>query len=122
MLRHSRRSCSEHSPGSAVVPGLWASEVANVLVVKERGGGLTPAETSRLLAHLSQLPITVDWNEAVHTFSVVANLARKRRLTVYDAHYLELAMRLGVPLASLDQELVRAAREESVELVPGLTP
>jgi predicted nucleic acid-binding protein len=105
--------------GTAVVPGIWASEVANVLVMKERAKRLAHAETSALLTYLSRLPVIVDWTEGAFTFSVVSNVAREHRLTVYDAHYLELAMRLKVPLASLDQELIHAARNVSVEMLGG---
>lgn len=103
--------------GTAVVPGIWASEVANVLVMKERSNRLTPCR-DRLASHLPlQTSDCGRLTEGPFTFSVVSNVARERALTVYDAHYLELATRLELPLASLDQELLRAASEASVELV-----
>jgi predicted nucleic acid-binding protein len=71
--------------GTAVVPGIWASEVANVLVMKERAKRLAQAEASALLTYLSRLPIIVDWTEGPFTFSVVSNVAREQGLTVYDA-------------------------------------
>lgn len=106
--------------GTAVVPGIWATEVANVLVTKERAKRLQPSETSALLSYLSRLPIVIDWTESPHTFSVVSALAREHQLTVYDAHYLELAARLKAPLASLDRDLIGAAREASIEVVGGV--
>lgn len=105
------------SDGTAAAPGIWASEVANVLVTKERARRLTDEETNALFTFLARLPIVVDWTDGPYTFSVVARVAREHRLTVYDAHYLELARRLGVPLASLDRNLLRAAREASVEVL-----
>lgn len=108
--------------GTAVVPGIWASEVANVLVMKERTAQLLPAETTMLLTYLSHLPILVDFTDLQRTFSSVTEVARERRLSVYDAHYLELAERLDVPLASLDQQLLRAARDASIAIVDPKSP
>jgi predicted nucleic acid-binding protein len=98
----------------ARVPALWWFEVRNTLIVNERRGRLTEADTAAFLRGLSRLGILVD--RAPEEADVLA-LSRRRRLTVYDASYLELARREGVPLATLDSDLIRAARAENLPLL-----
>jgi len=99
-----------------VVPAIWPLEVANVLVVKERQRKLTHAKSAQFVSFLSALPISVDAAQFVRVFAQVLDLARQHNLSSYDASYLELAMRLGAPLASKDQGLRVAARKAGVEL------
>jgi predicted nucleic acid-binding protein len=99
---------------AARVPSLWWFEVRNVLVVAERRGRLTEAQTTVFLFGLSRLPILLDHAPEEQT---VLALARHHRLTFYDAAYLELAQREALPLATLDAALIRAARAEKVALV-----
>lgn len=98
----------------AIVPALWWYELRNVLALGERQKRLTERETARFLRDISRLTITIDSspNEAQ-----VLTLARRHRLTVYDAAYLELAGREALPLATLDEELAAAARAEQVALI-----
>jgi predicted nucleic acid-binding protein len=98
----------------AIVPALWWYELRNVLVLGERQKRLAERETARFLRGISRLTITIDSspNEAQ-----VLTLARRHRLTVYDAAYLELAGREALPLATLDEELAAAARAEQVALI-----
>lgn len=98
----------------AVVPNLWWFEVRNLFIANERRGRLDTEKTGKALALLMGLPIQRD-NEPEE--GVVLRLARQHRLTVYDAAYLELALREDVPLATLDSDLVRAATAESVALI-----
>jgi len=98
----------------AAVPSLWWFEVRNGLVMGERRGLLTEGRTARFLRELSRLAIIVD---GVPDDSGVLTLARRGRLTVYDASYLELAVRKDFPLATLDKALTDAARAEGVSLV-----
>jgi predicted nucleic acid-binding protein len=98
----------------AFVPGLWWFEIRNILVINERRGRLTEAATAEFLDYLSGLRISVD---ATLAEAEILALARRHRLTVYDATYLHLAQRRGIPLATLDLELVRAARVEQVALI-----
>lgn len=98
----------------ALVPGLWWFELRNVFIVNERRGRIDRAKTQRALRLLASLPIQLD--RAAEQTALLA-LARRHRLTVYDAAYLELAQREGVPLATLDDELARAARAENVTLI-----
>jgi len=94
---------------SAVVPALWRLEVANILVLGERRKRSTEAEASKWLRLMQMLPIRVDDETTVRAWSDILHVARAHDLSAYDAAYLELAERLGVPLASLDDKLKAAA-------------
>jgi len=98
----------------ARVPALWWFEVRNVLVVNERRGRLTEADTAAFLRRVSRLGVTIDHSPEE---AAVLALARRHRLSVYDASYLELAQREALPLATLDAELARAARAEGVAVL-----
>jgi predicted nucleic acid-binding protein len=99
---------------TARVPSLWPFEVANGLLMGERRGRLALADTQRVLADLAALPIDVELVTAERAAREVLDLARGERLTVYDAAYLELAMREGLPLATLDTQLKVAAAHVGV--------
>lgn len=101
----------------ALVPSPWPSEFSNTLLVAERRGRMSAAESARLRDHVLGLPIEVVGDHPQHIMTEVLALARQHGLTVYDASYLDLAMREGVPLASLDADLVAAARRVGVPLV-----
>lgn len=100
----------------AVVPGLWWFEVRNILVVNERRRRITESDTACFLLNLSMLRLRVDLSPREDT---VLRLARTHRLSVYDAAYLELAQREGIPMATLDAALAEAAVAEGVRLVSG---
>ena len=99
-----------------LVPALWWFELRNSLVVAERRSRIAVAETAMFLANLDAFAITIDRTPDNNS---VLRLARERRLTVYDAAYLELAIREGAVLATLDTALMRAARAEGVSLIDG---
>ncbi len=101
----------------AIVPAIWALEVANALRSSERRGRATRAETTQFVNQFSVLSISVDVIANAHAFGPILALARDLNLTVYDASYLELAMREQLPLATLDSALRRAAPEVGVELL-----
>jgi predicted nucleic acid-binding protein len=101
----------------AVVPALWQLEVANVLVVAERRKRCSEAEAVRFIELLENLPITIDEDTAHRALHATYQLAREYGLTSYDAAYLELAMRLGAPLATMDRQLADAAKKAGVRLV-----
>jgi predicted nucleic acid-binding protein len=103
---------------SATVPAVWPAEVTNGLLVAERKGRTREADTARLVGLLAELPITVESSGIRFAGSIVVGLAREHGLTVYDASYLELAERLGAPLATLDAQLRRAAQAAGVSLAP----
>ncbi len=100
----------------AYVPSLWPLEVANVLLVGERRKRITPADTSKFLSLLRTFPIAVDDETTVRAWGDTLNLARSQGLSVYDAAYLELAMRRGLPLATLDDKLKAASLAVGVAL------
>jgi predicted nucleic acid-binding protein len=93
----------------AVVPTVWTLEVANAVLMGERRKRSTAAQAARWLGYLGSLPITVDEESAARAWSDVLNLARTHNLSAYDAAYLELALRRGLPLATLDGKLKAAA-------------
>ena len=97
----------------ARVPAVWWFEVRNALVVNERRGRVSEADTAAFLRILGKLPIVVDRSPDE---TALLTLARRHRLTAYDAAYLELARREGLPLASLDGPLRGAATASGVPL------
>ena len=102
----------------AVTPSLWRWEVGNALLMAERRKRITAADTNRHLSAFQALPISADEHAFQEAWTASLLLARTHALTLYDAAYLELAIRLGVPLGSLDTELRKAARAEGVKLLP----
>jgi predicted nucleic acid-binding protein len=98
----------------AVVPSLWWFEIRNILVVNERRKRITQSDTGIFLRALAGLRVRVDRQPEE---GVVLRLARTHRLSVYDASYLELALREAIPLATLDAELTTAARAEGSGLM-----
>lgn len=103
--------------GGAWVPGLWRLEVANVLEMGVRRKRHDAVFRDATLADLAQLPIQVDGDTDLQAWGASLWLAERHRLTLYDAAYLELALRRNLPLATLDADLRRAARGEKVELL-----
>ena len=106
----------------AVVPSIWHYEVANVLVHAEKRGRLPAGAARSRLDWLSELPIQADRTDVFRLWGPVFDLSRTEGLTIYDASYLDLALRTGLPLASKDRELVAAARRAAAPLVPLLDP
>ena len=102
---------------AASVPAIWHLDIANVLALSERRRRITPADTAEFIALLETLEIVVDEETPSRAFGRVLDLAREERLTTYDAAYLELAMRLGVPLASKDADLCDAAERLGVSVL-----
>lgn len=98
----------------ALAPTLWWFEVRNILIVNERRKRLSRAETAAFLKDLAIFGVNLDI--APETGEVL-RLARVHQLSVYDAAYLELALRRSTPLATLDIDMVRAARAESVRVI-----
>lgn len=93
----------------ARVPAIWWFEVRNVLIMNERRGRLAEPDTRAFLRALSRLEIITDRSPDE---TAALDLARRHRLTVYDASYLELARRDDIPLATLDADLIRAAQAD----------
>ena len=101
---------------TAVVPRLWHTESANMLLVAERRRRISAVRCSELLEFLSAIPVRTE-DEHQRIRGPVMNLARKHRLTAYDAIYLDLALHQALPLATRDKELRRAAKSAGAELI-----
>lgn len=93
----------------ALVPPHWMIEVANALRMGERRKRITPDDVAAFIRLLAELPIEFDGDSSWETTEEAQRLSRAHGLTVYDAVYLELAMRRGLPLATTDAELLKAA-------------
>lgn len=103
---------------SALVPGLWHLEIGSVLARAERHKRISGAQVAAHLDLLDRLPIVTDTETQRRAFREILMLARSERLTTYEAAYLELAMRRGIALATLDNALIQAARHLDVETLP----
>lgn len=100
----------------ALVPALWPLEVANVLVLSEKRSRITRAQMARFLSVLGALPIKTQEVITISKVEDIMLISRQEGLTAYDATYLELAMRAGLPLATLDEKLKQAAKRVGVKL------
>ena len=112
-----RTQATDDLMGGAVpvlVPQIWPLEVGNVLMLAMRKGRITTSKQKQFLGLLKLLPITVDVFGLDETLRHVMTLAGEHHLTTYDASYLELAIRLGLPLASLDDKLKATAASAGV--------
>ena len=98
----------------AVVPHIWWYEIRNALAVNERRGRLTAQQARATLANLGTMRFVLDFD---HDGSLVMELARHHGLSVYDAAYLEVALRRSVPLATLDARLRAAGTAAEVPLL-----
>lgn len=102
---------------AAIVPAIWPLEVANVLLIGERRQRLTLAQAAQFMALLQTLAITIEAGAAMETLGSVMAVGRRCNLSAYDASYLELAMRQGLPLATQDSRLRAAATGAGVPLL-----
>ncbi|MBU2743233.1 MULTISPECIES: type II toxin-antitoxin system VapC family toxin [Acidithiobacillus] len=100
------------------VPAHWALEVCNALLAGARRGRITMPELRELLPDLRLLPEAIDHQTDAAAWSATLDLADEHGLTIYDAAYLELALRKKLPLATLDKQLLAAALAVGVALVP----
>lgn len=98
----------------AYVPQIWTLEMGNILVSAERKKRITFAKISEFLSLLEDLDVQVDYETSSRGFREILALAHSEKLTTYDASYLELAMRLGLPLATKDLELKESAERLGV--------
>lgn len=101
----------------AFVPGIWSLEIANVLLVAERRNRMTIEQSLEAIALLQSLLIQVDTATDANALDATLMLGRQEGLAAYDAAYLELALRLGLPLATIDTRLAQAAARCGVDLV-----
>ena len=102
---------------TATAPSVWPLEIANGLLLAVRRGRISDEFRLRRLSEVALFPVTVDPEGLRLAWSTISRLAAQHRLTAYDASYLELALRSGLPLATLDFALAAAARRVSVEVL-----
>lgn len=118
-LAYASRVLDAMKTNEAVVPGLWGLEVANVLARAEAAGLVSEARSETFIGMLEQMGISVDPASPAHTLATMLGatlqLARRYKMSAYDAAYLELALRTGLPLATLDEHLLKAARKSGVK-------
>jgi predicted nucleic acid-binding protein len=103
---------------SLVIPALWSVEVANALLVLERRGKLTAEERTTAVSALLALNCEIDHEMASLALTRLSQLAEETKLSAYDAAYLELALRLNLPLACKDGPLRDTAKKRRVAVVP----
>ncbi len=102
----------------AFVPSLWPVEVGSVLLVATKRGRIRADEWPAVCASLEALPIDIDPVSASRVWGPALDLASEHGLSIYDAMYLELALRMRLPLATLDQALAAAAQAAGMD-APG---
>ena len=100
----------------ALIPNLWHLEVTNVLLRSEKSGDVSAGQLEQYLIQLEGLPLYVDPLTASHAFSRTLSLARSYNLSTYDASYLELAIRESLSIATLDKDLIKAARKSNIDI------
>lgn len=102
----------------AIVPELWPLEVSNVLLQAERRGRISAGDMALRLELIAGLPVAIDPETAARAWREILVTARETGLSVYDAAYLELAVRRGLPLLTKDGELANAGRRLAVTVLP----
>jgi predicted nucleic acid-binding protein len=102
---------------TALVPAWWFVEITNVLAMAERKGRITARQSDAFIADLSKLGIERDNQAPDRAFTHLLALCRTHRLTSYDAIYLDLAIRRSLPVATLDEDLRKAAKKLGVSLL-----
>ena len=102
---------------TAFVPSLWPLEIGNILVMAERRKRISYAHLVQCLELMDGLPIQIDEETAHYAFREIISLAHAEKLTSYDASYLELAMRLGLALATKDKALAKVAKKLGITLL-----
>jgi predicted nucleic acid-binding protein len=101
----------------AYVPAIWPLEVSNVLLAAERRKRLSQSDSSRFISLLLELPIIVEPESPERMLSEILSLARDFKLSSYDASYLDLAMRKGLPIATADKNIIEAAKKSHVPIL-----
>jgi predicted nucleic acid-binding protein len=107
----------DHVVHGAWVQDLWKIETANALLFSVKRGRMTRERRDEALSDLQFLPISIDTETGEKAWKETLTLADRHQLTVYDATYLELALRRSLPLATLDRDLRKAAMVEGVVLL-----
>ena len=114
-LAYAREVLEAMKDVAARVPITWGLEVSNVIAKAEAKGWVTEARSEVFLEMLKGVDINPDMATFQQALSDTLQVARRYRLSAYDASYLELAMRTGLPLATLDEDLQKAAKKAGVK-------
>jgi predicted nucleic acid-binding protein len=114
---HAAQILTEVVEKGAAVPCLWHIEVGNALLAAERRRTISADQRAIVLQELSRLDVAIDTETAPRAWREAMRLADQHRLTLYDAMYLELTLRLRLPLASFDAALRKAANAANVSLL-----
>jgi len=101
----------------AVTPAIWPSEMANAFLMAERRKRISSADVTQYLSDLAVLPLRTERPLAPDDMAAVIDLARRHALSAYDASYLDVALRLKLPLATRDADLAAAAAAQGVKLL-----
>jgi len=101
----------------AAVPSHWPLEILNGVLLAKRKGRVKEQGIQRFISSLTSFHIAVDAERGLLQLNAIRDLADRHRLTSYDAAYLELAIRLSLPLATLDRALRKAAQAEGIPLI-----
>ena len=96
---------------TGIVPSIWPLEVTNVLLAAQRRGRISEADSARFISLLHNLPIIVEQESPDRMFGEIYTLAHEHNLSSYDASFLDLAMRKGLPIATIDRKLKNAAEQ-----------
>ena len=114
-LRYATEVLDAMKEASALVPVTWGLEVANVIARAEARALVTEARSEAFLEMLTGVDIAVDSTTFTQALTSTLQIARRYELSAYDASYLELALREGLSLATLDDDLLKAARRGGVK-------
>ena len=101
---------------AVIVPSIWALEITNAVLVAERRKRVKPQDVRRFVELLGGLTIIEDSQSVTDTVRHVLPLAREYNLSAYDAAYLDVAVRQGAPLATLDSALQKAGRSAGLKI------
>jgi predicted nucleic acid-binding protein len=99
------------------VPSLWVWEILNVVAVTVKRKRIAPDRADEFLTQLTSLNFQIDVAPELSDFPRLQALAERHKLTAYDVAYLDLAMRLSLPLATTDDDLQKAARAQGIEVL-----
>lgn len=100
-----------------LVPGLWSVEITNAVVVAERRKRIKQPEIRRFVELLDGLTVVMDSQSVTESMSNILPIAREYGLSAYDAAYVDVAVRHGAPLATLDSKLQKASQKAGIEIL-----
>lgn len=115
--KYAKQVLSLIGQAEVIVPTVWHLEVANVIARAERSYGLTEARSSEFIHALDRMNFAVDHATSLHALGDTLQISRRYNLSTYDSAYLELALREGLPMATLDKELIKALKRTGASRV-----